>query len=65
MLTKHAPLLLRQVESDVVMATEKLQLRIKGELSKKIIMSFEQARKEKVAENNSVSTITQLQGIGL
>ena len=40
MLKKQAPQLLGQIESDVMMATEKLQIRIKNEISKKILSNM-------------------------
>ena len=40
MLKRQAPQLLGQIESDVMMATEKLQIRIKNESSKKILSNM-------------------------
>lgn len=40
MLKRQAPQLLGQIESDVMMATEKLQIRIKNEISKKILSNI-------------------------
>lgn len=40
MLKRQAPQLLGQIESDVMMATEKLQIRIKNEISKKILSNM-------------------------
>ena len=65
MLLKHAPLLLRQIESDVLMATEKLQIRIKSEISKKILMNMKLTKEVKIIEKESVATITQLRGVDL
>ena len=40
MLKRQAPQLLGQIESDVMMATEKLQIRIKNEISKQILSNM-------------------------
>lgn len=40
MLKRQAPQLLGQIESDVMMATEKLQIRIKNEISKNILSNM-------------------------
>ena len=40
MLKRQAPQLLGQIESDVMMATEKLQIRTKNEISKKILSNM-------------------------
>ena len=40
MLKRQAPQLLGQIESDVMVATEKLQIRIKNEISKKILSNM-------------------------
>ena len=42
MLKRQAPQLLGQIESDVMMATEKLQIRIKNEISKKILSNMDE-----------------------
>ena len=44
MLKRQAPQLLGQIESDVMMATEKLQIRIKNEISQKILSNMAEIR---------------------
>lgn len=53
MLKRQAPQLLGQIESDVMMATEKLQIRIKNEISKKILSNMAESKKEKTNDREN------------